>query len=846
MPVRNRSWRRGLLEALVFSCMFAAGGFAQTPSPPPNPFAAPQARVQYAPDREFDLLRVSLDLNVDYAKLSFQGRVVNTLAPLRDGLASITLHAGANLKIEKCEIDGRKAEFTRQGNLLKIVAPQPLGRGKSAAVAVQYTGGDTNPGWHWIRATAANPELGGFWTGGQPVRNHGWVPTWDYPNDFALTETRVTVPEGWYVVGNGALKSTTWNRTAKTRTFHWQMDQPHATYLLSLAAGPVDVKTEEWRGVRLMYVVPKGKANLIENTFGDTPDLLSFYSDLLGLKYPWAKYAQLAMYDFRGGLENVSATIFGDGILVDPRRGFRAASPLVAHELSHQWFGDLVTYKHWGEVWLGEGFATFFGQLLYAEHWRGKDAYDIQLESFSQNYFGESRRYKRPLSTNFYDNPDAMFDVHTYAKGALILHTLRRYLGDKLFYQGLQHYLVKHRNTPVDSYDLCNAMTEATGINLVPFFDQWIFKSGHPVLDYGWTWDSENKQVAVTVKQTQDTKDGTPVYDLNATIGLISSGQLRREKVRIDRAEHEFRIEAMTRPDAVLLDPDHDFLREIPNLNWNAGELPHILKYASNATDRQEAMNRMLRGTPSDDAVQAIVAAIRRDSGPFPAFSSIDRLGELKRAELRPFFREELAHPDINRRAQAIRALARLPRDGSDTEKMRALINDREAYAVLGASVQTLADWDAAGNREIFRKALAIAGEDISIRLAAHIALLRADTAEGKQPVDPNPQIMGLARNFLSDVASGNTNSTFVTEGLRPVLSDGNVARQVAGWLRDLKSFTFIASEDVQREGIVRRGAPVRSIWYYRMVTGPVTISITLFMTADGKIADVAPSREQP
>src|SRR5262249_13173858 len=151
----------------------------------------------------------------------------------------------------------------------------------------------------------------------------------------------------------------------------------------------------------------------------------------------------------------------GEGFLADKRRGIRTSSSVVAHELAHQWFGDLVTYKNWGELWLGEGFATFFGQGLYAEHWRGKAEYDHQIEGFSQNYFSESRRYKRPLSTILYRNPDAMFDSHSYQKGGAILHTLRRYLGDNVFFQGINHYLSKHRNTPVDSHDLCDAMTES-------------------------------------------------------------------------------------------------------------------------------------------------------------------------------------------------------------------------------------------------------------------------------------------------------------------------------------------------------------------------------------------------
>src|SRR5262249_18123114 len=259
---------------------------------------------------------------------------------------------------------------------------------------------------------------------GQPQKNRGWIPIWHYPNDFTTSETRVTVPADWYVVGNGVLKSNVLQPGGKTRTFHWKMEQPHATYLLSLAAGPFDVKTDKVGDVKLEYVVPRGYAHLIDETFGETPALLAFYSELLGVPYPYPRYAQVAVYDFGAGVENITASLFAVEMLTNGSYGIRTRSGVIAHELSHQWFGDLVTYRHWGEVWLGEGFAMYFGQLLYAEKWRGKDEYAHELAGFTRAYLGESRRYRRPLSTHVYKSPEAGFDSHAYQKGALVLHTL--------------------------------------------------------------------------------------------------------------------------------------------------------------------------------------------------------------------------------------------------------------------------------------------------------------------------------------------------------------------------------------------------------------------------------------
>lgn len=212
-----------------------------------------------------------------------------------------------------------------------------------------------------------------------------------------------------------------------------------------------------------------------------------------------------------------------------------------------------------------------------------------------------------------------MFADITYTKGAAVVHTLRRRLGDAAFFAGLHHYLTKYSHQPVDSHDFCDAMSEATGVNLEPFFDRWVYKPGHPVLDYVWRWEEPQKQVVLNVRQTQPTNEGVPVYDIDATVGLISGGQLRRERVKLDRGEQEARIACPSKPDAVLLDPDHDFLRETPALHWSPEELPHIARYAPNSVDRENALGQMLAGTPSTAAIELAFRLLRSDRSSYPA-----------------------------------------------------------------------------------------------------------------------------------------------------------------------------------------------------------------------------------
>jgi aminopeptidase N len=747
-----------------------------------NPFAPPEATLHYAPDRDYNLVHLAVRLNVDYPHRAFTGVVDNRVAVLHDGVKVLTFHCGKNLVVQSCTVRGAAAAFTREEDRLLVTTPRPFARSEMADVIIRYTSGGkkerggimADSGLHWIEPTSHKPDRVGFWTQGEPEQNREWAPTWDYPNQLTTSETTVTVPANWTVIGNGVLRSNRLNVGGKTRTFHWQMMQPHATYLLSLVAGPFDIKTSTWRGVPLMYIAPRGKGKLLASSFGDTPDMLSFFSDITGVKFAWPKYAENAMYDFGGGMENVSATTLPEGDLTDPREGFHRMASLNSHELAHQWFGDLVTCKDWGHIWLNESFATFF-EALYLEHSRGEVAYAQEIEQDMQEYLGESRRYKRPIATDLYKDANAMFDSHTYPKGGAVLHTLRRMLGDKQFFAGIHAYLVAHQHTPVDSHDLCRSMTDATGTDLEPFFDQWIFKPGHPVLDTTWTYDDAARKVLLTVKQTQDTKDGTPIYTLRSAVGLIVGGRLTRTDITLHQAAEVFKIDAPVKPDAVLLDPDHDFLREIPTKHWAESELPAILKSAPNPIDRADAMARILAGAPpSEDAIQAVVETVRADNGAFPVFR-LTRLGELKREDLRPLFRAQLKHASFDRREQAVRALALLPKTAEDTATLTALVNNTEAYAVIEASLATLAKWDPQGSQDLLKKASEMPSLRNRLQSAAYRTLAGTHTDESVDLLlkasapERDPEMRRAALDAMGQVTPSETRTR---ETLRGALLD--------------------------------------------------------------------------
>lgn len=711
------------------ACASAQGGFDDGGGRQrPSPFAPPNAQIRYAPDRTCDLLNIDVDIDVDYANRLFKGTSVNTLSPLRNGITEVMLNAGPDLKINSVKVDGQEAKYRRSDYQIFIATP-PLTKGKAIKIAISYEqqnsrgrsfGGEG--GWHWIEPRdGGDPNRVGFWTQGESHYNCKWAPTWDYPNDLATSEVRCTVQADWDVIGNGVLVSTKTSADKKRKTYDWKMTQPHATYLLSLVGGPFDIKKDKWEGVDLWYVVPRGKGNLIDSSFGHTKDMLTYYSSILGVKYAWPKYAQNAMYDFGGGMENVSATTMqADGALTEAKDGYFNMDSLNSHELGHQWFGDLVTCMSWGDAWLNESFATYM-QIMYFDHSRGKHAYDWEIENAMRSYFSEARRYKRPISTRMYPNDDAMFDSHTYPKGGVVLHTLRRQLGDEAFFAGLNYYLKTWRHTPVESAQLRRAMTEATGINVEGFWAQWIEKPGHPVIDYSWRY--EDGKVKLTVKQTQDTSDGTPIYDVPAKVDFISAGgQHTVLPIHLTKADETFEFTA-AKPGAVVFDPRHEFLRQIPTLHWEASELPLIFQYGQNAPDRAMAMSLLLNNEPSDATIKMVADVLAKDTAESPAFPSVANLSVLAKPELRSFWLKQVDHADVTRAQQAVVALGRLPADAATTAKLRSLINDKEFTVVVVEAINVLAKFDKAGNADVFKAALNIKDMRNRIKTAAERAL---------------------------------------------------------------------------------------------------------------------------
>lgn len=495
---------------------------------------------QYAPDRAFDTEHIRLEVEVDLARRRLSGVCTTTLRALEVGAKAMEFDA-VNFRIRGVRVNGRKARHSYDHSRLTVVGPGPAQAGTRWTVEISYEVRQPKLGLYFIGPDPSDRKKPlQAWTQGEDEYARYWFPCHDAPQDRTTTEIIARVPRGYTAVSNGKLiKKSLRGRQAH---FHWKQDIPHATYLVTLAVGQfVEIK-DSWRGVPVTYYCAPGQEADARRAFGKTPRMMEFFSKKIGVPYPYAKYAQVAALDFIfGGMENTSATTQTALTLHDERAHLDFSSdPLVAHELAHQWFGDLLTCRHWSQAWLNESFATYF-EALFTEFDKGQDEFQWEMHQNAESYFEEDKdHYRRPLVTHVYKQPSDLFDRHLYEKGSWVLHMLRSLLGEEGFWRSIHTYVADNREKVVDSQDLLEAVQKATGRNLAKFFDQWVFKAGHPELKVRAWWDSRKKKMFVRVVQTHGVNGENGLFTWPITLAFYTSRGVRRFDKGIDKKTHLF------------------------------------------------------------------------------------------------------------------------------------------------------------------------------------------------------------------------------------------------------------------------------------------------------------------
>jgi aminopeptidase N len=526
------------------------------------PHALPGDRPHWTRDRAVDVRHILLEIKLDVPGKGISGTATHTVTPLNDGLRRVSFDA-AEMRIAGVTVNRTAAKYRYDGAQLVVDLGAPRKRGDRLNIAIEYA---ANPrlGLYFIAPDDAYPEKPRqVWSQGQDEDSRYWYPCYDYPNQKQTSEMIVTVPGGWFALSNGRMVKDKTNRDG-TRTYHWLQDRPHSTYLITLAAAEFARIDASRKDLPIdYYVEPKDVASG-ERTFKNTPAMIAFFEKVTGVAYPWAKYSQVVVRDFIfGGMENTSATTMTENILLDRKATLDYSSdPLISHELAHMWFGDLLTCRDWSHGWLNESFATYL-EMLWDEDRYGRDEYFHGVMENTDLYIGE--RYRRPIVTNVYNEPIDIFDRHLYEKGSVVLHTLRGVLGDDQFFRSIRRYCAGNQDRSVITQDLASAIEAETGRNMDWFFDQWVYRPGHPSFEVTWAWDDAAALATVTVKQTQKSDDGTPsVFRAPLTIDFRTGRKRARVfSVEVTEREHTFVFPLPEKPDLCRFDPYSRVLKEL-------------------------------------------------------------------------------------------------------------------------------------------------------------------------------------------------------------------------------------------------------------------------------------------
>ena len=687
--------RVNLLLGLVALLPFVAGppAFAQAlRGEGRRPFGDATSTVHYSRDRSYDVKHMVLSLSFDWGRKWVGGETAITLTPLAEPLKTVRLDA-AEMKITEVAAGERALTHWTSGEVLLVDLGREVKPGEEITLTIRHEAIPSR-GLYFVSPDKAYPKKPRMiYSQGEEEDNHWWFPCYDYPNDRTTWEMFLTVPAGFTALGNGRLMETREIPGGAKRTFHWSQEIPASSYLVSVAIGEFEVLREEYDGIPVEYYVPKGTPREDAlRSFGLTPDMMKFFSEAIGIRYPYAKYAQSAMADFiYGGMENVTATT-QTLETIHPADVEKEASSvgLVAHELAHQWWGDFLTCRDWSHAWLNEGFATYF-ENLYKESRTGKDEFQYEMLADERSYMKEDEtEYRRPIVESRYTDPFDLFDSHLYPKGGWTLHMLRGIVGDDLFWRSIYRYAGDHKAGNVITDDLRRAFEAVTGRNLEWFFNEWYHHGGHPEYRVNQTWDEKTGTVRLRVEQVQKVDALTPLFRMPVKVVFSTDAASWDFTLEISRQMEEFSFPLPEPPKMTRFDAGYHVLKTL-DFQRSVEELRYQLVHDPDVPGRAWAAEQLGRKTRDESAVEALGETLAKEPFWGVRVEIVKALGKIRLPAARDALIGALKDTDTRVRAAAVDSLGRFRDDPMAAEAIRGVFRGEKNIYVRGAAARAYA-----------------------------------------------------------------------------------------------------------------------------------------------------------
>ncbi|WP_343687606.1 M1 family metallopeptidase [Chryseobacterium gleum] len=603
--------RKAILSIAILGILFSANVSAQTEtSGREKVYRATHTKVT-------ELKHTKLKVNFDYQKEQMNGEEWLTASPYFYATNELTLDAKGML-IHEVSLDnnGKKSplKYEYKDDILKITLDKTYQRNQDYTVYIKYTARPNEvkqqgsmaindaKGLYFINAQGTEPDMPTqIWTQGETESSSAWFPTIDKPNQKTTQEIYMTVPDKYVTLSNGILKESK-KESNGLRTDHWVMDKRHSTYLFFMGVGEYVVVKDKWKNIPVDYYIEKEYEPYAKQIYGNTPEMIDFFSKRLNYDYPWAKYAQISGRNYvSGAMENTTATLHGSDILQKPGQLIdeNTWEDTIAHELFHHWFGDLVTAESWSNLTVNESFANY-SEYLWNEYKYGKDQADYHLMTDVNNYLHNPSDFNKNLVRFNYESREDVFDLVTYQKGGGILNMLRNYLGDDAFFAGMNDYLKTNEYQNAEAHQLRLSFEKVSGKDLNWFFNQWYFGSGNPKINYSSTFEPVKKQVAVTINQTQEKP-----FEFPLAIDVYDNGKPKRYNVWVNaEAKNTFNFDVSKAPDLVNINADGVLLADITDTKTPEQNLMQF-------TNSKEFKSRYLALTGIKDQVGKSPAATK-------------------------------------------------------------------------------------------------------------------------------------------------------------------------------------------------------------------------------------------
>ncbi|HEV3433357.1 MAG TPA: M1 family aminopeptidase [Nitrososphaera sp.] len=655
-------------------------------------FELPGSRAHYAPSLSFTITHMRLEIEPDFQNHMISCQQSLSIMTLQD-IDTIELDA-AELQVDKISAAAGRLNFRNLDDKIIVKLDRTLNEGSKTEIYISYTA-KPRKGFYFVGPDKYYPDkYQEAWTQGETTEARYWFPCIDHPRVKFSSQISVIVPIGFTAISNGRLLNI--EKLNEKQIYRWSESNPHSSYLTSVVVGKyIEIKDDK----NLYYYVPPERKQDATRSFEHTYEIVRFFEEYFDTNYPYEKYSQVTVQDFvYGGMENSSCTTLTLDTLHDEKAHLDFTSDyLVSHELAHQWFGDLVTCSDWQHIWLNEGFATYC-EALYLEASKGEDEFQYYVLQTADDYLEEARtRYTRPIVTKVYKHPDDLFDRHTYEKGGCVLHMIRHIVGEKYFRRSLRTYLQRFANCNAETDDLRRVFELETGKSLQQFFDQWIFREGHPELNID--FHSDNHNIEIKVKQLQLGE----YFEFPLELEIVFANGLKKiYTFNISDKETVFQIPVEDEVNWFSIDPEFKILKTI-SVKAPKEMLLKQLKEGDNVIKRVEAA-RALKDKSSDAVINALANSILYDEFWGVSVEAAKSLGLAKTNYAYEALKDclKVKHPKVRR--AVVKAIGEFKKEES-VGLIRPLLQDDESYFVRSEAATAIGKTKSKVAIDILKKA---------------------------------------------------------------------------------------------------------------------------------------------